>query len=59
MKYEKSITVNMGAFNSMRLGCTEAESFDEIDVELRREILAMGLELPDSLVNVIQKPNKK
>jgi len=59
MKYEKSITVNMGNYNSMRIGCTDAESFDEIDVALKKEIIEMGLELPDTLVNVVAKPNKK
>ena len=55
MKYEKSITINMGNYNSMRIGCTEADSFEEIDVELAKEIKKMGIDVPLGIKHVLKE----
>lgn len=38
MKYEKSITLSIAPYKVVRIAVTEAESFEEVDKEIMKEI---------------------
>ena len=38
MKYEKSITLSIAPFKTIRIAITEAGSFEEVDKEIMKEI---------------------
>ena len=59
MKFEKSLTINIGNYNSVRIGCTDAESFEEIDRALRAEMLVMGIEPPREMFKILRKNKSK
>lgn len=42
-KYNKSITVNLGNYQTMRLEMVEAESFAECDVAFLKEVERLGI----------------
>ena len=54
MKYEKSLTINLGNYSSLKIGCTEAESFEEIDEALRKELMVSNVEAPQSILNCLK-----
>ena len=44
MKYSKEITINIGNYQNVRLMVSDANSFDEIDIELIKEMKKHGFE---------------
>lgn len=43
MNFEKTLTINLGNYESLKLGVKEAESFEQCDYELDKELLRLGL----------------
>jgi len=45
IKFEKSVTINLGNYNSMKVGVTEAGSFEECDIEIKKHLLGLKIDI--------------
>lgn len=43
MKYEKKVTINLGNYESVQIGVSECESFNDCDLRLSIELKRIGL----------------
>lgn len=53
-KFEKSVTINLGNFNSMKIGVTEASSFEECDTQISDYIKKLGLRISEPIGSVLK-----
>jgi hypothetical protein len=43
MKFEKVVTINLGNYESLKLGVADASSFEECDIAISKEAQRIGL----------------
>jgi len=43
MKFQKSITVNLGNYQTVKLEVVEADSFEQCDFEFKKEIARLNI----------------
>ena len=55
MKYEKSVTINLGNYNSVRIGVTEAESLEAADREIRAHLAERKIDVSKIVLGAIQE----
>ena len=53
MKYEKTITINLGNYESLKLGVSECDSWEECDKMLIDEILKKNLPFDKQMRKVL------
>jgi hypothetical protein len=53
-KFEKSVTLNLGNYNSMKIGITEASSFEECDKQINDYIKKLGLRVSEPIGNALK-----
>ena len=58
MKYEKSVTINLGNYESMRVGVTEANSFEECDIELKKHLSELDISIDKPIGLALKMQNK-
>ena len=55
MKYKKSVTINLGNYENVKLEVTDAASFDECDQELLHQIDVKGLDATGAIKKALIK----
>lgn len=55
MKYEKSVTINLGNYNSVRIGVTDAESLDAADREIRAHLTNRKIDVSKVVMGALQE----
>jgi len=53
MKYEKVVTINLGNYESVKIGVTDASSFSECDKLLLDQVKELGVKLSTQLMKTL------
>jgi ribosomal protein L5 len=56
-KFEKSVTINLGNYESMRIGVTEANSFEECDIELKKHLSGLDIDIDKPIGKALDMQN--
>jgi len=59
MKFEKNITLNLGNYQSLKLGVSDAPSFEECDQFLIKELIRLGQNVDDRVHMVLKWEENK
>jgi len=54
MKYEKMVTINIGNYQSLKIGVTEAPSFDDCDKVIIEELDKLDMEINEDIKNSLR-----
>ena len=49
MKMEKTITINLGNYQSLKVGCTDAPTYEECDQEIINELIRCGINVDEKI----------
>jgi len=49
MKYEKSITLNLGNYESLKIGVSDAPSYNECDNAIKQHLNELSVKIDDTI----------
>jgi len=58
-KYEKSITVNLGNYESLKVGVSDAPSYNECDKAINEHLNNLGIEVTNGIKRSLKWNGKK
>ena len=54
MKFEKAITINIGNYQSVRIGVSDANSFADCDEALIKHVIKMGFDVDEMVKRALR-----